>query len=268
MCLTPAVRLQAIAIVLLLAVSVSGISAQSSAATGARAFTIEVVRGHSLQGDGKGRYRDGEHGVGAFGLFAITLCSDGRRCSTLPEAAPVTASARTLKLDLRSPVTASSAVSRGIVTAVKANFGAFWEQDTTTLAVYNGRQGWAIRSALDIPVGRTVVSERVELRFFANDKQYILQFGPWTAGKFQPNQGPLSGEGTTPGTISRTSDSTWVVKSGAQSVGRLWDNSDPSKPTDLGLYAFLFEVRYTALVRSAAPAIKQTASDSSMTNHQ
>jgi hypothetical protein len=133
--------------------------------------------------------------------------------------------------------------------ADKANFGAFWEQDTTTRATYNGREGWAIRSALDVPVGHTVVSHRVELRFFAEGHQHILQFGPWTAGQFQPNQGALSGVGSTPATISRTSDTTWVVRSATRSVGRLWDNSDPAHPLDLGLYEFSFDVRYSYTAR-------------------
>ena len=225
-------------------------AAQSSAAPGARAFVIEILPGHWLRPDGRGVYRDGEAGVGAFGLFAITLCTDGRRCSTLPEAAPAAATARTLVLDLQDAVAGSGAVPRGVVTAVKANFGAFWEQDTTTRATYNGRQGWAIRSALDIPVGRTIFSERVEVRFFRDGRQYVVQFGPWTAGQFQPNQGRLSGDGTTRATIARTSDTTWVVRSGERGVGRLWDNSDPARPADLGLYAFTFEVRYTALPRA------------------
>src|SRR5690349_11717917 len=127
--------------------------AQSSTAPGSRPFEIEIMPGHSLRADGAGVYRDGAGGVGAFGLYAITLCSDGRRCSTFPESAPVSATQRTLLLDLTSPVAASGAVARGIVKPAKANFGAFWEQDTTTRATYNGREGWAIRSALDVPVG-------------------------------------------------------------------------------------------------------------------
>ena len=172
-------------------------AAQSSAAPGARAFVIDVAAGRSLQSDGKGPYRDGEAGVGAFGLNAITLCSDGRRCSTLPETTPSTVTVRTLVLDLQRPVPGSGAVARGRVRAAKANFGAFWELDTTRRATNNGVEGWAIRSALDIPVGRTVVSQRVEIRFFVDGRQYILQFGPWTAGQFQTGQGRLSGVGST-----------------------------------------------------------------------
>jgi len=221
-------------------------AAQSSATPGARAFEIEVASGHSLSADGRGVYRDGEAGVGAFGLFAITLCSDGRRCSTLPETAPVRSTSRTLVLDLRRAVAGSGSVPRGLLTAETANFGAFWEQDTTRRATYNGREGWAIRSALDVPIGRTVRSSRVEIRFSANGRQHILQFGPWTAGQFQPNQGAFSGDGSTQATIERPSDTTWIVRSGERSVGRLWDNSNPTRPIDLGLYEFTFEVRYRA----------------------
>ena len=226
------------------------VTAQSSATPGARAFVIEIVPGHSLESDTRGVYRDGEAGVGAFGLNAVTLCSDGRRCSTLPEIGSTPATARTVILDLRRALPNSGAAPRGRITPTKANFGAFWGLDTTRRAINNGIEGWAIRRALDIPVGQTVSSERVEIRFFLQERQHILQFGPWTAGQFQTGQGTLSGVGTTPATIARTSDSTWIVRSGDRSVGRLWDNHESAKPVDLGLYEFSFEVRYTALPSS------------------
>ena len=210
-------------------------------------FGIEIMPGHSLAGDGHGPYRDGEAGVAAHGQFALALCTNAERCSTLPEVAPRAASSRTLVLDLRRPVSASRSIPRGRSPAEQANFGAFWEQDTTARATYNGHDGWVMRSALDIPVGRTVTSQRVEIRFFREGTQYILQFGPWTAGQYQGDQGRLTGEGSTPATISRLSESTWVVSSAERSVGRLWDNRDPARPANLGLYEFTFEVRFTAL---------------------
>jgi hypothetical protein len=234
-----------------LAISVPGGAQSPRTILDQRPFEIEVVDGYSLRSDGGGVYRDGEGGVGAFGQNSLTLCSDGRRCTTFPESAPTTATARTLVLDLNSPVQTPGATARGIRRAEKANFGAFWEQDRTARITVNGRESWAIKSPLDLPVGRTVMSERVEIRFFADGRQHILQFGPWTAGQYQANQGTLSGAGSTPASITRTSETRWVVRSGDGSLGRLWDNSDPAKPVDLGLYTFTFEVRYLALPQRA-----------------
>jgi hypothetical protein len=241
-----------VGVVLAVVVMPGAAVAQSSGAPGARPFVIEIVPGHSLESDGRGSYRDGDAGVGAFGLNAITLCSDGRRCSTLPEASANTTT-RTVILDLQRPAPNSGAIPRGRITPTKANFGAFWELDTARRAINNGVEGWAIRRALDIPVGSTVVSQRVEIRFFVAGLQYILQFGQWTAGQFQTNQGLLSGAGSTPATIARTSDSTWIVRSGDRSLGRLWDNHDPAHPADLGLYEFSFDVRYRALPKRDVP---------------
>ena len=212
-------------------------------------FSIEIAGGHSLRPDGKGPYRNDEPHVQAFGGLAITLCTEEDTCTTLPEKMPTSESPRALVFDLSAPVRASGAVTRGVVSASFANFGAFWGQDTTQRTRYGKFDGWLIRNALEIPVDSTVESERVELRFFNKGTQYILQFGPWVAGQYQPKQGPLNGNGTTRGTITRTSRTTWVVRSGAESVGRLWHNRNPAKPVDRGLYRFSYEVRYSDLVK-------------------
>src|SRR2546421_670549 len=73
---------------------------------------------------------------------------------------------RALVLDLRSPVLSSNAKDLGTVRATAANFGAFWGQDRTQRAVINGREGWVIRSVLDMKTESTIESERIEIRFF------------------------------------------------------------------------------------------------------
>jgi hypothetical protein len=208
-------------------------------------FVVNILPGHSLASDGNGSYRDGEERVSAIGNYAIALCTDQRTCSTLPEGEPTEPSPRAVLLDLTAPVMGSGAEDRGIVRAAAANFGAFWEQDTSQRTTVNGRELFMIRSVLDMDVGRTIESERVEIRFFVNGIQHILQFGPWTAGQYQStNQVVFHGEGSKRGTITRTSETQWLVRSGSESIGRLWDNRNPSKPADLGLYRFSYEVRF------------------------
>jgi hypothetical protein len=194
--------------------------------------------------DAGGSYSDGTKGVVATGNVAIVMCTDQRTCTTYPEREPTEPSQRALLLDLRTPVAASGAKDQGIVRATAANFGAFWGQDTTKRAMVNGVEGWVIRSVLDMAVGRTIESERVEIRFFINGIQHVLQFGPWTAGQYQPNQRGLTGDGTIRGTITRVSETRWLVRSGPESLGRLWDNRDPSHPADLGLYRFSYLVQF------------------------
>jgi len=194
--------------------------------------------------DGMGAYRDGEQGSIATGNVAVSLCTDQRTCTTYPEHEPADPAQRALMIDLRSPVLSSKAKDLGMVRAPAANFGAFWGQDKTKRAVINGRDGWIIRSVLDMEVGTTIQSERTEIRFFLKGAQHVLQFGPWVAGQYQTSQAGLSGEGSTSGTITRLSETSWRVQSGLDSLGRLWDNRDPAHPVDLGLYRFSYLVEF------------------------
>ena len=151
---------------------------------------------------------------------------------------------RALVLDLRSPVLNSGAKDLGVIHAPGASFCAFWGQDKTRRVVNNGREGAMIRIISDIDVGAKVESERIEIRFFLNGAQHILQFGPWTAGQYQSRQGAFHGQGTTAGTILRVSGTKWRVQSGPDSIGRLWDNRDPSHPIDVGLYRVSYFVEF------------------------
>ena len=85
-----------------------------------------------------------------------------------------------------------------------------------------------IQNALEVPIGSTVATQRVEIRFFINGNQHILQFGPRTAGEYQQTdqrnlQGRWNGS-----RITRDSDTTWTISSSDESLGRLWDDTDPS----------------------------------------
>jgi len=163
---------------------------------------------------------------------------------TFPEDEPLESSARKLIVDLGSSVAASGAKNFGVLSASAANFGAFWGHDPTRIVIYNARVGAAIRRVLDLAVGQTAESERVEIRFFLNRAQHLLQFGPWTVGQFQPDQSGLNGDGTTRGMITRVTETRWRVHSGPDSVGRLWANRNSSQPVKLGLYHVWFDVQF------------------------
>lgn len=212
-----------------------------------RQLVADVPRsGFSLRSDGRGFYRAQDStSLVVEGHYGFALCMDRSVCSTLPEAPPSKPGDRHIIIDLSRPIPRTGAVKRGLVMSANANFGAFWGQDTTRRATYGQRTGWVIRSLLDLPTDSTISSERVELRFFLNGSQHVLQFGQWVAGQYQPRQGPFHGDGTTRASITRTSADRWIVRSGPSAIGRLWDNSDPAHPRDLGLYAFTFEVVFT-----------------------
>jgi hypothetical protein len=232
-----------------LALAVAASAGSQAPAQHSGRFAVEVLDGASLQSDGKGPYVDARGLVGTVAVNGIALCMNYRICGTLPARPPATASDRALMLDLRHPVLSSGARDLGLVRATPSNFGVLWEQDSTRLASDNasGQARPVIRPVLSVPVGHSVVSQRVELRFFRDGVQHILQFGPWVAGQYQTQQGRYTGDGTTRGTIAHPSATEWVVRSGAASLGRLWDNQDPAHPKDLGLYRFSYAVRFRDL---------------------
>lgn len=204
------------------------------------------MSGFSLRSDGRGTYRaEDSTSLVVEGHYGLALCMDRTVCSTLPQAPLGKPGDRHIIIDLSRPIAQTGAIGRGLVTSANANFGAFWGQDTTRRAAYGQRTGWVIRSLLNLPADSTIRSERVELRFFLDGAQHVLQFGPWVAGQYQPRQGPFHGDGSTRASITRTPTDRWIIRSGPNAIGRLWDNSDPAHPRDLGLYSFTFEVVFT-----------------------
>jgi hypothetical protein len=184
------------------------------------AFAVQILPGHSLASDDGTPYVDGTRGVVSFGNYALALCTDGRVCGTLPTRQPEKPSERVLVLDLTSPIVNSGAKDRGVIRASSANMGAFWEQDAGRRGLADGRENLPVRSVLDMGIGRMVESERAEIRFFIDNVQHILQFGPWTAGVYQnTNQAVFHGEGTTRGMITRVSETEWILRSGSKSIG-------------------------------------------------
>jgi hypothetical protein len=162
--------------------------------------SVIVEEGHSLRPDERTPYRSGQQFVRAFGNLGFTLCTEASVCTTLPEKDPPIEGRRWLSLDLSNPVPGSGAVARGVLRAYGGGFGVFWMQDTTRRTTVNGREGWVIRSMVDIPVDSAVRSHRVAIGFFPGGKHHVLQFGPWTAGQYQGRDSTRSGKAATTAT--------------------------------------------------------------------
>ena len=201
--------------------------------------------GHSLRPDGRGPYRESdEHTTVHAASYGVVLCTEVMTCSTLPEHPEPRPDNRAMLLDLNQPLAGTPAIPRGVIRSTEVNFGAFWGQDNKKNWVVNGIERPAIRQLHDIPPGKTVMSDRTEIRFFIGGVQHILQFGPWTTGQYQSAQGSLNGNGTTRAMLTRKSATSWAVRSSPRSIGRLWDNHDSAHPVDLGLYYFSFDVEF------------------------
>ena len=185
----------------------------------------DVLPRNSLRDDGQGPFiNDAAVPPALVRVFSdhFRICTISGACSPAGFKQQRPESARVMSLDFSGNLPESGATNRGTVSS-----------DLTLLRAY-----WADRdrypNARAIPVGTSVSAERVDLRFSIAGKEHLLQFGP-------SSDVPAS-SGTTVGTIARTSETRWALRSGPNSIGRLWDLTNPSAPRDLGLYRFTYDL--------------------------
>jgi hypothetical protein len=195
---------------------------------------------HSLKGDGKGPYINGENESSVDGsvAFSIWCWSHADHTSNKPDLNSKAPRERHMILDLSHPVLGSSATALQMNTDTLARFHVFWKQnhETETMVHMDDIQ----------PIGRTVEADRVEMWTLVGGVQYVLQMGPWAMGEFSP-RAPINGNGTTKAKITRESEDSWRITASSGSIARLWDYSDVQNPIDKGLYYFDFDVKFTKL---------------------
>jgi hypothetical protein len=90
----------------------------------------------------------------------------------------------------------------------------------------------------EIPIHTTVFAEQLDISVHINGLQYFLQMGPQPVGHCYFEKNAIFGTGTTRATITRESDTRWVVDLPEGSIGRLFENSrgDDSHALNKGLY--------------------------------
>ena len=197
-----------------------------------------------LSSDGRGIYWNGKDGVanpGIFGAWALNLFSwagsNGQTNRPRPDytGAPP---GRALRFNLDRPVPGSGASPLGVVLDSVGRIHAFWRdlEDVRTVV-----------SILLMRVRDTVTTDRVEFFVRTGGHQYVLQFGPWTMGRYSGRAAGgtlMHGEGTTRAVVERPVYERWIVRSAPGSIGRLWLFDDPQRPEDRGLYYFDFAVEF------------------------
>ncbi len=207
--------------------------------TNPKCFAVRAVveNGHALASDGKGPYVEGqdEARVQARGALSVWAWrhTDGLR--NKPDPAATAPQLRSLKFDLDHPVPGGGAHRLGIVNDPVGRFHAFWKREGNTLVTFT-----------QIPVGQTVLSDRIEMWVFSSGHQYVLQMGPWVMGLFSPRAG-ISAKGTSQARITRDSETEWVIAAPPGSVARLSNYDDTNAPRDVGLYYFDFLVRVNTM---------------------
>ena len=206
--------------------------------------TVEDV-GSGLSSDGRGIYWNGKDGIASPGIFAAWSLnlfswagSNGQTNQTRRDytGAPP---GRALRFNLDRPVPGSGARALGTVLDSVGRIHVFWRdlQDVRTVV-----------PTLLMRVRDTVTSDRVELFVRAEGHQYVLQFGPWTMGRYSGRAAGgtiMHGDGTTRAVIERPRYERWLVRSAPGSIGRLWLFDDVQRPEDRGLYYFDFAFEFT-----------------------
>lgn len=204
----------------------------AGARSGARFSFVFDRPNAGISDDGRGGYTDGVDGVQS------TLANAGVR--VYPFTPSSSTQQRTLKIDLSKPVDMRSQSNYGVIDRSDSNFRVHWKQDDTAKV---------ITGILEMPIGMTVKSQRVEASVMLDGRQHVLRFGNldtgvcWTAIR-------TTGEGTTEASVTRTSDTEWFLDLPPGSVGRLWDLKNTATETTQ-----LFEVPTSTAGQSNGDAI-------------
>lgn len=205
----------------------------ASARSGANFAFAFAPKDAGISDDGQGTYTHGVDGVES------SLQNGGARL--YPWVPSSGTERRTLLVDLSRPVDPLTQTAYGRIQRADSNFRVHWRTDNAAKTIY---------SILDIPVGTTVTSERVEASVMIDGRQHVLWFGTLDLAVCW-NAGGVHGRGTSAATVTRTSPTEWLVDLPVGSKGRLWDlrsrptettallgrtTDTPTEPVDRGLY--------------------------------
>ena len=197
-----------------------------------------------VSSDGRGPYITGADGVG------VSFVVSGFAGLSLWYNPDSIERPRTLSVNLNNPVPGGGGVPLGIITVDSDNMlYAAWKRD-----------GNLVLSLLRIPVGQTVTAAQMNMSVHINGRFYLLQMGPQPLGVCHTSINRVNGTGTSSATISRPSQSTWVVDLPAGSVGRLFDLSHTTQyAEDKGLYYVHLRYQITNAVPGAAGVLRSVA---------
>lgn len=192
--------------------------------TGALSFSDS---GYSVKSDGLGPYRSGSANVQVLTGPGASLLLQGTSPGT----------SRSFTIDLNRPVRGDIGSPLGTVkvdgvwpgTFVPA--GAHYLLELAAFYINNDT------TSNGISVGTTAQVSGIGFTFYLNGLAHVLQTGPFPWGGCLADGTAIYGKGTTAGTISRPTATTWIVDLPPGSVGRLFDNHDGDRnAVNRGLY--------------------------------
>lgn len=203
------------------------------------ASTFALVGSGELRDDGRGPYPPGngiesEHSY-AYN-FILPFGMNGERSVYGRQAPQHRGIVRHVVVDLSHPIDPTTSPIFAPVHDSTFEFHFFFMHD---------RSGY-IWNTRDIPIGAEVHSDLTEFYTTIGGKSYNVHFGPFSLGDCRIEFGGGRGNGTTPVSVKRLSESDWKVSLPPGSRGRIWDYTERESPKDLGLYAISFDILLTS----------------------
>jgi len=188
--------------------------------TGTVAPTVLTDYSNGASSDGRGSYIQGTDGVGYSVVTVVATLSFDKASKSVKQP-------RNYTVNLNNPVSGGGGVPLGTIT----------DGNDNNIEIQWYRAGNTRQNLQNIPVGTTVTAQQIDLTFHINGRFHILQMGPQPYGHCHSAPTAVFGDGTSSGTISRTSATKWVIDLPAGSIGRLFDlyNTD-QYAVDKGLY--------------------------------
>jgi hypothetical protein len=190
------------------------------AGTATVAPTVIADYSNGVSSDGRGSYIQGTDGVEYSLVTVVAMVSFDKPSRSVK-------TPRYFTVNLNNPVPSGGGIPLGTITDANDN----------NIEVQWYRDGNTRQDLHNIPVGTTVTAQQIDVTFHINGRYHILQMGPQPYGHCHSAPTAVFGDGTSTGTISRTSATKWVIDLPAGSVGRLFDlyNTD-QYAVDKGLY--------------------------------
>lgn len=189
--------------------------------------------GYSVQSDGRGAYHHGEDRAVAVASVAVVLA--WRR----PPAD--SSGARYFSIDLRNPVATDIGRPVGVISDQYAEIAAQWYAEAGPPDSL-GRRRRIQHMVSEIPVGTTVPARQVGIGIHIDGRYHILQLGPQPVGHCFAEGTTIYGDGTTQASITRESETRWLVEAPPGSIGRLFDTFHTNRfAVNKGLYYVSFK---------------------------
>ena len=159
-----------------------------------------------VSSDGRGPYLEGTDGV-------IDSWTGQEGTLTIFDRADTVRHIRSFSMNLNKPVPGGGGLPLGVPSS----------GSPSGFVTHRGMVGDTVQNFMNIPVGQTEKAAMMHIAFYITGRFHVLQMGPQPSGHCMGGNDAVHGTGTSAGTITRVSQTKWVMDLPAGSIGRLFD---------------------------------------------